>query len=72
MSDTNCVSAAVLVWENKMAVDQKFLKPNLDDVSGHVTNKTYFYFQLTKLFTLAQWQDKKVNYLSWIKYKIFE
>lgn len=36
MSDTNCVSAAVLVWENKMAVDQKFLKPNLDDVSGHV------------------------------------
>ncbi len=69
------MSASVLVWENKMAVD---LKPNLDDVSGHVifterkildlmwekylnyTNKTYLYFQLTKLFTLAQWQEKKV------------
>ncbi len=24
------------MWENKMAVDQKILKPNLDDVRGHM------------------------------------
>lgn len=33
------MSAMVLMQQNKMATDQKILKPNLDDISGHMFSR---------------------------------